>query len=284
MPGNVSVVSDKLQQKIAQAKAGYPALWKKVTAEWGAEIKYDRAWLTYAANYLLHTAGVHWALDPYSFSSRVDGIPQPNYAHDLQQAELIVLTHAHKDHLDMELIRAVCHLPIQWVIPEPMQSLVFQKTPLKRDQVITPVNGVPITINGLTLTPFDSLHYHELGGIAETGYLAEFDGKRWLFPADVRDFTVKKLPTFASLDGIFAHLWLGKAKALAKHPPYLESFCDFFTTLAPSKLVIAHLNEFGRPENELWNESHFALVAEKIKTRNPNVDIQMALMGMNIPL
>jgi len=273
-----------LQERLAQARVEYPASWKKVTQEWRQESRKNRLWLTYSANYLLHTAGVHWAIDPYSYTSRVGNMKPPDYARDLAGMELIVLTHAHRDHLDMDLIRALCHLPIQWIIPESMQALVFNKSPLKPGRVITPNSGTTITFNNLKLTPFDSLHYHKQGGIDETGYLVEFENQKWLFPADIRDFDNRFKIIFPPLDGIVAHLWLGKAKAMEDTPPLLEKFCSFFNSLSPSRLVIAHLNELGRVENEMWTERHFELVMQAMKRINPDIQVEMAEVGIRIDL
>jgi len=61
---------------------GYPAIWEQIVAQW-QKAETDAAWLTYSANYLFHTAGVHWALDPLSLFSRLS-LPNPmNFANDL---------------------------------------------------------------------------------------------------------------------------------------------------------------------------------------------------------
>jgi hypothetical protein len=284
MPDNTLSTPISLQERIRRAQVEYPALWSKVTREWREESRKNNLWLTYSANYLLHTAGVHWGIDPYSYTSRTSGMDQPDYVKDLAEMELIVLTHAHRDHLDMDLIRALSSLPIQWVIPEAMQSLIFSKSPLKPDKVITPKNGTTITFRNLQLTSFDSFHYHKHGGIEETGYLVKFENEKWLFPADIRDFDRRFETVFPHLDGIVAHLWLGKAKAMESTPPLLGKFCSFFNSLSPSRLLIAHLNELGRVENEMWTERHFYLVKQEMKKMNPQIQIEMVTMGNHVIL
>ena len=39
-------------------------------------------------------------------------------AQDLKALSFVLLTHQHADHLDLDLIRELKHLPIIWVIPE----------------------------------------------------------------------------------------------------------------------------------------------------------------------
>jgi len=50
------------------------------------------------------------------------------------------------------------------------------------------------------------------------GYLAEFGTKRWLFPGDTRSYNFEKLPDFGKLDGVIAHVWLGKTEAMQANP------------------------------------------------------------------
>ena len=58
----------------------------------------------------------------------------------------------------------------------------------KLPDMVVPHPGVPIHINGLTLIPYEGLHFRDGNGVPEMGYLAEFSGKRWAFPGDTRVF------------------------------------------------------------------------------------------------
>jgi len=270
--------------KRLDAAAKYPGVWKHVVDGWNNEFRGNSAWLTYSANYLLHTGWVRWAIDPFSMSTRVSGIPAPDFVHDLEKLELVVLTHNHNDHLDMNLIRAVATLPIQWVIPADMADLVLEKSGLLKEQIVIPKPGQVIKYKGLSLTPFASLHFHAHGGVNETGYLASFEDKTWLFPADIRDFDPEGLPAFGAIDGVFAHLWLGKACALLEEPPFLDDFCTFFTHFSPKRIIVTHLNEFGRDETELWDETHFGKVRHRLAVIAPRVKVEIAIMGSRVTL
>lgn len=273
-----------LQQKRQEAINSYPGVWNKVIDEWNRGDVGNSAWLTYAANYLFLTNGVRWAIDPFSMTTRIRGIPQPDFLHDLQKLELVVLTHAHNDHLDLELIRAITPLPIQWVVPADMVDQLLSKTSLTRNRLIIPIAGEKIDFRGLSLLPFDSLHFHRQGGVNETGYLASFGDQSWLFPGDIRDFDAARLPKFGKINGVFAHLWLGKACALLPEPPFQNEFCGFYNSFAPERVVVAHLNEYGRDETELWNESHFELVRQRFMEFAPSLHVEMALMGSRVTL
>ena len=96
-----------------KAVENYPEIWDRIISEWKSSQK-DCFWLTYSANYLLNTAGVKWAIDPYSLFTRVGGGEQPAFSDDLTALQLVVLTHSHSDHLDLNLIAAIQDLPIHW--------------------------------------------------------------------------------------------------------------------------------------------------------------------------
>jgi L-ascorbate metabolism protein UlaG (beta-lactamase superfamily) len=274
----------ELATRIGQAKAAYPSIWKKVIAEWKSTDAGDCAWLTHSANYLLNTAGVRWALDPLALPARLPGMTPPNYAGDLDQLQLIVLSHAHHDHLDLDLVKALQGQPLFWVIPDFMLDTLMQSVSIPLERVIVPEPGSRICIEGLTLTPFEGLHMRGDNGIAEMGYLAEFNGLRWLFPVDTRLFDIQRLPDFGRLEGVFAHLWLGKAGAQVDPPPMLEEFCAFFGAFNAGRLVITHLNEYGRDVTELWDETHYRSVVQCLK-RDPDCpQLEMGRAGDRINL
>lgn len=264
--------------KKENARATYPSLWRNLILEWQSA-KLDAAWLTYAANYLFFTAGLRWALDPFSFLTRIGGEAQPDFATDLKMLNLVVLSHAHTDHFDPILLKAIASLPLTWVIPDFMLDQVNEITRLDQQQVIIPKPGQTLRFANLVLTPFEGLHMHAEGGVPEMGYLAEFSGKRWLFPGDVRSFNLSALPRFGRLDGVFAHLWLGKAQACADRPSQLENFCQFFTGLSANRIVISHMFEYGRDAEDFWDERHFEMVAECIKEFDAKLKASPVLMG-----
>lgn len=274
-------MSDILSQR-KKAIDDYPILWRKVIQEWQSEKIKDSMWLTYSANYLLNTRGFKWAIDPYSLFTRIGGGKQPDFVFDLKDLQLIVLTHAHSDHLDLNLITALSGLPIQWVIPEFMLENVVKTASLAREKIIIPEPGKPLRIGDLSLIPFDGLHIHGEQGVPSMGYLAEFTNKRWLFPGDIRTYDFPKLPEFGELDGVMGHLWLGKGEALESRPSKLDSFCDFFSQFRTRQLILTHLREFGREKNEMWDLRHFQLVKKLIHDRNPALKVGAKLMGDRI--
>lgn len=273
----------EIDKRIQTTLAAYPAQWQQMIDDWRQADK-DAAWLMYAANYLFHTADVRWAIDPYLLFSRLNHPHQTPCKEDLRDLQLVVLTHAHADHLDLKLIADLQNLPITWVIPAFMLERIMQNVSLQERQVRIPVPGEPIQFDGLTLVPFEGLHIHDGQGVPEMGYRAEFNRKSWLFPGDIRVFEPARLPDFGHLDGVFAHLWLGKACALHSPPPLLEEFCAFFASLHPDRMAVSHLEELGRTPEDFWTESHYQLVANRMASLAPETQVQMVKCSQGIGL
>jgi hypothetical protein len=201
----------------------------------------------------------------------------------------VLLTHDHKDHLDVELLSALRHLPITWVIPEFILPQLMEQERLPREKIVVPSPLKPTDLHGIHILPFDGLHWETTSaggfkGVPAMGYLIECNGKRWLFPGDTRTYNVKQLPKVNSVDVVFAHLWLGRSSALMDEPPLLDAFCRFFLDLQPRRLILTHLHEWGRDANDFWDESHVELVCSRFRSLAANVQVTHAQIGDSITL
>jgi L-ascorbate metabolism protein UlaG (beta-lactamase superfamily) len=271
--------------------ARYPALWNKLIAEWNSPGPEDRAWLMHSANYLFHTHGVRWAMDPLALRSRVPQAPAMDGARDLKNLDLGLLTHRHKDHLDFNLLRAVRHLSIQWVVPEAILPQVQKEAGLQTNQILVPKSLQPFELHGLRITPFDGRHWEEAPdypdgrrGVPAAGYLVEVGGKRWLFPGDTRTYDPAGSPDFGSVDVLFAHLWLGRGTALQSHLPLVDDFCRFCLALQPRRIILTHLQEWGRLASDFWDFEHAEQVVSVLKKNAPFLPVEVACAGDKILL
>jgi hypothetical protein len=279
----------ELERQRLAAATGYPALWTRLIEEWRSPGD-DRLWLVYSANYLFRTGGVRWALDPLTLKQRLPETNAVDIAGSLSGLSFVLLTHQHADHLDLALIRALRAQPICWVVPRPIFRLVLDQAGLSPSRVFVPQMLEPLRIGGVKITPFEGLHWDAPQGdlpphgVPSVGYLVEFGGKRWLFPGDTRTYDASRLPDFGPLDGVFAHLWLGRGCALHEEPPLLEAFCSFFLSLQAKQIVVTHLQELGRPAEECWTLAHCARVEALLRQRQPEVSVRCALMGESVGL
>jgi len=278
-----------IQPQRDQLIASYPALWQGLTTEWASSAPEDRGWLVYSANYLFRTGGVRWAIDPLTLSWRLKAAAAEVDPSVLGKAAFILLTHRHADHLDLDLISSLRHFPIHWVVPAFILERVVVLGGIPRDQVIIPEPLRPIELNGLRIIPFEGSHWEELsggalGGVPSTGYAVEFQGRRWFFPGDTRTYDAARIPVSGPVDVLFAHLWLGRGRALDEPPPLLEDFCRFCLALRPRRIVLTHLQEFGRDARDFWDETHLPLVLSKLHELSPGTPVQPLLIGESIAL
>jgi L-ascorbate metabolism protein UlaG (beta-lactamase superfamily) len=279
----------EIDRKKTSAAAGYPSLWMQMLSEWQRPETSDRAWLLYSANYILTTAGIRWALDPLTLHQRLPSAPEVD-ASPLAALDVIVLTHRHTDHLDLDLLRRLRRFPVRWIIPEFLLDFLTALD-LPPENVSIPHPLEPLHMGGLTLIPFDSLHWEAdpsypggRRGVPALGYLAEFSGKRWLFPGDTRTYDASSLLRLGPVDGLVVHLWLGRGCALENQFALLEPFGRFCLALQPERIVVAHLNEFGRLEEDTWNTGHFQIVQKWLKNESPRIEVESAVMGNSVDL
>lgn len=267
----------------------YPEIWSSMIEEWTVSGEGDLAWLMYSSNYLLHTGGVRWAIDPMTLRNRVFEAPIVNVEKDLQGLSVVLLTHQHKDHLDLDLLRRLRESCVHWIIPRDMLELVLSEALLQRDRVIVPMPYEPIDVCGLRITPFPGSHWDSssfpnsinkpVRGVPSTGYLVEMAQKRWLFPGDTRTYDSNVVSGFGPVDIIFAHLWLGRGCALMTNPPLLDDFSRFLIAIKPSKIVLTHLKEHGRSAEEYWTDRHAEMVAKDLHELAPWIDVQVPQLG-----
>jgi len=276
-------------QRAFEVVVNYPTLWSQIITEWHQPGVEDQVWLMYSANYLFRTRNIRWAIDPLRLKQRLPDAPEMP-TDELRNLNFILLTHEHRDHLDLGLLRQLKDFPILWVVPAALLPLVQDNVEIPADRLIIPDPMRPINIRGINIIPFDSLHWEDqtdretLRGVPAMGYLIECNGKRWLFPGDIRTYDINQMPVFDNVDVLFAHLWLGRGSALLDTPPLLNDFCHFYLEFKPKRIVLAHLEEFGRDENDYWNRDHFGMVARVFEKIKVGIPISPALMGDSIIL
>ena len=280
----------QIEKRREELIAEYPRRWSHIVEKWKEGGREDRAYLTYAANYLFCTNGTRWAIDPLTLKRRLATAQSVEVAESLSSLEFVILTHEHNDHFDNALIYALKDAPIRWVIPRAMLPLVTRATGLSEKKIVVPENLKPISLGNIQVVPFEGMHWEDtikdgvagLKGLPATSYLVEFNGKRWLFPGDVRTYAIDAMPGFGRIDGVFAHLWLGRKCALMEPPPLVNAFCDFYTALKPKRIIVTHLEELGRNALDYWDDIHYGQVQPRFQHVAPDVAVSSAHTGDEI--
>ena len=86
------------------------------------------------------------------------------------------------------------------------------------------------------------------------------------------------------MDVLLAHLWLGRAAALQSHPPLLELFYCFCLALQPRRVILTHLEEWGRQASDFWDLEHAEQVVSVLKKHAPFLPVEVACTGDEILL
>jgi L-ascorbate metabolism protein UlaG (beta-lactamase superfamily) len=289
-----STTTDKYAEKQAQINlkrkeviTRYSSLWANMIFNWSTQGLDDMVWLMYSANYLFRTDNVRWAIDPLSLNWRIPYAPEMELCHDLQPLSFVLLTHSHKDHLDINLLSSLQHLPIRWIIPEFLLPLIKIKVPICDKQIIVPHPLQPIEFEGFRITPFKGQHLvtHPDGtqtGVPEMGYMVEYKDKRWLFPGDTRVYDAKLFPLFGDIDILFAHLWLGRGAALVDPPQLIEAFCQFCADLEPERIILTHIEELGRDADDYWDSWHVNNILSQFQQKFPKIPIVPTHLGEGV--
>ena len=78
---------------------------------------------------------------------------------------------------------------------------------------------------------------------------------------------------------MFAHLWLGSGSALDRVPPLRDAFCRFFLEVGPPRVVLTHLEDFGRSAEDFWGVTKAEGARERLRQLDSQVQVEIARMG-----
>jgi len=86
------------------------------------------------------------------------------------------------------------------------------------------------------------------------------------------------------LDGVLAHCWLGRGRALEPDGAILSQFCNFYHSLDAARVIVTHLQDYGRGPHDFWGLEHYRMIEIHYNQLMTGTDISYALMGDKIPL
>lgn len=213
------------------------------------------------ASYLLHLGGKKIAIDPSACHFPGEEEKREALFHTLLDYDGVICTHFHFDHYDGALLtRLAPHLPCY--IPAYMPPLPG----------VNRVNaGDRLTFEEVALTFFDSPHSRGENKVEELGFLLEYDGRRHLFPVDVRTYDPVAIPVAGPVDTLISHLWLGRVHALDRvaEADYIEEFCAFAGAFTPKRTILGHLCDSRRTITDMWSPLHVERVAPYLTNPTP---------------
>lgn len=254
-----------LEARRRAAVADHDMCWERMISQWNAPHDRNSAWLMYAANYLINTRGLKWAVDPVRLKNRVPEATSCNLGESLQGLAFVLLTHSHADHADRELWTHLVHVNCHWIVPEHMLDLFLDTPGMSRSRYSVAISGREIVLPGVRVLPFDSPHgeYRAARGfvwVPATGYRVQTDSGVFLFPGDVRTYDPTFLERIGNVSTVFAHVFLGRSAALMPTPPLLDEFVAFYLACHPRRIVLSHLYELGRSPADCWRMEHARMI------------------------
>ena len=213
------------------------------------------------AAYAIRMGAIKIAVDPCAclFSEREE--KRAVLREFLQDFDVVINTHEHADHYDRELLES---LPASCAVYIPD----FTSKPAKNASLTHA--GQQISLGEIDLSIFESKHSVPGNLVPEYGLALRWKGEHYVFPGDVRDYSLDGVPVFPKTKFLVAHLWLGKVDALFLNDnPYVAEFCQFVRHFEAEKGVLCHLCDTSRSIETMWSSIHCDLVREELPNFRP---------------
>ena len=121
-------------------------------------------------------------------------------------------------------------------------------------------------------------------GVPSFPIFLKFNENKWFIPGDTRNYAPINAPSLGPLNGLISHVWLGRPVALIDPPPLLEQFCNYQLAFDTKRIVLTHLDEWGRHEADLWTTQHADMVIHNLHKIAPSISVTYALTGQFVPL
>ncbi|MBR5867861.1 MAG: MBL fold metallo-hydrolase [Clostridia bacterium] len=213
------------------------------------------------ASYLLRLGDKKFAFDPSACHLPGEEDIRALLYDTLRHYDGVISTHAHYDHYDGELLAMLApHIPCY------VANFMPDLPDVRKVQ-----SGETLSFGEANFTFFESPHSRGENLVNELGFLLEYQGRRHLFPVDVRTYDASRVPVVGPVDTLISHLWLGRVQALDQEnqAEYIEDFIAFANTFAPKKTIIGHLCDPRRIIPDMWSPLHVARVAPRLSAPTP---------------
>ena len=238
--------------------------------------------LIHSSSYLFNTNGYRWGMDVAFRNARILAKTPSRCADLLKDLSLMVISHSHSDHFEQSTIKALAKTSIEWVIPDFLYDLALQSG-IYPARIHIAKENQPLTVGALTFIPFKGRHFRPgtTNGVPEYGYFVTAENAPSIvFPVDVRDLSLNDLPSIPKADYCFANVWLGDRMALAtSYDPIDRQFSEFMLNFSDKNIILTHLNENGRMDQDMWRDRHGEIVKARLCELSPNTIVSIPKSG-----
>lgn len=234
-----------------------------------------------SSSYLFSTNGYRWAMDiAFRNIRHLSKIPS-QISEYLGNLDLIVLTHAHADHMEESTIRSLAKTDISWLVPDFTVDSMLKFGVRREKLIVVKVNDI-LTVGPLTVRVLQGRHYRpDTGkGVAAVGYMiTAHNAPSLVFPGDIRDYDTNGLEVL-NADFCFAHVWLtDEALNPDKYLPKSKEFAEFMLKMSHSSILLTHLYENARTESGMWQIKHAQVARDAILERSSQTAVLIPKYG-----
>ncbi len=234
--------------------------------------------------YLFSFGGYRIAVDPaFRVARRLADTPA-KAGELLQDADLVVITHAHKDHFEESTVRLTSGNRAKWIIPDFLAEKALSYG-LPEEKMMIAEKGKPLAAGPLTVLPLEGRHFRpDTGkGVPEYGYFITREGlPSVVVPGDTRDYSA--LPEVPPADVCFLHVWLGDGLEDAETHPLARDAARFALRFSEKCVILAHLYESGRKDGRMWTRAHAEEIAREIASLSSATRVMIPRQGEVIPM
>ena len=199
----------------------------------------------------------------------------------LGNIDLMILTHAHDDHMEESTIRVLAKADFKWLAPEYMIEHLLEYG-IARERIIVARVGETIQAGPLSVKVLPGRHFrpNTNNGLEAVGYLITAEGAPSIaFPGDVRDYRTEFVESLKA-DYCFAHVWLtDRALDPQQYVPKCQEFAQFMLEMSEKNIFLTHLYENARKEESMWQRHHAELAAEAIQKQSPDTAVYIPQCG-----
>ena len=262
-------------------EAEFPEKWQALTESFNKEGE-DAFWQIRHASYIFRTGGVRWGIDLTLRTDALMDFTDGRAGRDLGKLAFVLTSHFHSDHFNARFCRQLDMPDTVWVVPDFANEEQRNVITGAHEHVIFVHAGDKLNIAGMQINVLPGHHFDDGGttGIESYTYSVDTGKKLIYFPGDVRDYRTKVTADVNKPDLLFAHVWLGRSRALlTENSEFLDPYCRYIAGIGAKRVMLTHLYNFTRPDIEMWGDSHAESVINGLKQLGCASEAQIPYLG-----
>ena len=127
-------------------------------------------WWLGGAGFLLRSADGALLIDPYLTTEGWRRFPPPFRAEDATRVDAVLITHEHRDHLDVDVVRAFAEAGslATWVVPAPLAGRLTDLG-IPQERIVAAQPGRPLELGRMNVQPIPAHHGVSMTDAYNTG-------------------------------------------------------------------------------------------------------------------